>query len=255
MDILQGVSIFLAVALIVFVMSTVWLAFRCNSNVLEYYDQQEHIEQLREDNKQLLSENVRLLEENQRLIIANDELKSINTELSAPAPVTVEPEQEPEEPTPGLLPEGVHTNIFRCEPYTFAAGSDQQKLQERCETDPETGIRRYGEWYCAALAGAYGIEIGHCYTFTLANGTVIPVILSDFKHPIDNIRSNDYGDSDVNYLGDDCICVIEFVVDMNAIPEGVKMSGTMSVLNMFGGLYSYGGDIVKIEYLGRKWKA
>ena len=132
-------------------------------------------------------------------------------------------------------------------------------MQEECFTDFTTGIRYWtdesGEpWCCAALAGAYGREIGQCYIFTLKNGYTIPVIMADFKHPIDNIRADDYGDDDINYDGQKCINIIEFIVDMVAAPVCVKQAGTMSALECFGGLYGNLGNIVKIEYLGRRWE-
>lgn len=272
MDVLQAVAIFLAIALIVFVISTVYFAFRCTTAYRDYYEQKTHIRQLQDDNKEILTDNVKLLSEIERLTAANDELKAINSELmNVEKVIEIEPYEEADEPTTSLksklefittsrlLPTGVHTNMFRCEGYQFAVGSQQAKLQEECQTDPETGIRYYTDsngtkWNCAALAGAYGTMIGTGYIFTLKNGTTIPVILSDFKHPIDNVQSDDYGDKDVNYLGDDCLNVIEFVVDMMAIPQAVKQAGTMSVLNMFGGLYSYDGDIVSVAECGEVWE-
>jgi hypothetical protein len=226
---------------------------------------QVHISQLQDDNKELLTDNVRLISDNERLTAANDELKAINIELmNKKKVIEVEPNEESKGKTEQtertlLLPEGVHTNIFRCEPYTFAEGSQQAMLQEHCKTDPETGIRYYTDvngtkWHCAALAGAFGKEIGSGYIFTLANGLKLPVILSDFKHPINYIRDDDYGDTDQNYLGENCVCVIEFVVDMNVIPNSVKQAGTMSALPQFVGLYSHEGNIVDVKKCERVWK-
>lgn len=162
----------------------------------------------------------------------------------------------------------IPTNIYRCEPYmvynelneqwvdAFITGSHQRKLQQVCLTDKETGIRYYVDedgkkWYCAALAGAFDIKIGSLYEFTLANGTIIPVIQADFKHDIRNPRLDDYGDSDINYDGEKCIGVVEFVVDMRVIPNSVAMAGTMSALKEYGGLYGHEGNIVDIVYYGR----
>lgn len=159
---------------------------------------------------------------------------------------------------PLLPPEGVHTNTFRCEDYRlFAKNSHQAMLQEDCFTDMSTGIRYYlrkdGFYYCAAMGGAYGTEIGQAYAVQLRNGEVFNVIMADYKHPIDDVYPYDYGDGDVNYDGDDCINIIEFVVDMEEVPKEVKQAGTMSALPEMGGLYGYGGDIVKIEKLERVW--
>ena len=166
-----------------------------------------------------------------------------------------------------ILPD-VPTNTFRCEPYlvyikkmkkwvsAFDSSSDPYKLQQMCLTDETTGIRYYTDkngkkWYCAALAGAFGIMAGSKYEFTLANGTVVPVILADYKHDISNVRPDDYGDDDINYDGEYCINVIEFVVDIRVIPRNVLSAGTMSALKEYGGLYGHEGNIVDIVYCGR----
>ena len=274
MKVIQGLIIFLgAVAVILsigLVMTTSQYINLCQQ--VEADNSENKITELIQDKEKLLLENITLQEK-------NDELYSDNVKLTAAVKemrqiirqnnrelMNKEAVQDIISPAPaetvkatGLLPENVHTNMFRCEPYKFAKGSQQAMLQiEVCRTDPETGIRYCDDgqtkWLCAALAGAYGTEIGHAYTFTLANGERIPVIMSDFKHPIDNVRADDYGDVDKNYLGDDCINVIEFVVDMDAVPAEVKQAGTMSVLNMFGGLYSYDGDIADVKDEGRVWR-
>ena len=161
----------------------------------------------------------------------------------------------------------IPTNTYRCEPYlrynietetwenAFVKGSHQNKLNQVCQTDEETGIRYYTDkngkkWYCAALAGAFGIKIGALYEFTLANGTVIPVIQADYKHDITKCRSDDFGDEDINYDGEATISVIEFVVDLNAIPRSAYVYGTMSALDKFGGPYGHGGNIVEVTYCG-----
>ena len=200
---------------------------------------------LSEINEELETDNIRLSE-------AVRELREINKELTAEQP-------KKEQAREYLPPPDIPTNMMRCEPYDrFHPGSEQNKLQRLCETN-RYGIRVYYDengapWCCAALAGAYGTEIGHCYRFTLENGNTIPVILADYKHPIDNVRSDDYGDIDENYDGEACISVIEFVVDMQAIPERVKNAGTMTALPDFGGLYGHGGNIVKVEDCGRRWE-
>jgi hypothetical protein len=280
MKVLQGLIIFLAVALVIFVGTTVMFAFRCNYLHALKDDEKGRIEQLEADNKALITEKLQLsikydelYDDNVALTAAIKELREINKELMNDETVQdISPAPAETVKATGLLPENVHTNMFRCEPFeviedtyendlvyksAFIEGSHQNKLQKECQTDPETGIRYYDDgqtkWLCAALAGAYGTEIGHAYMFTLANGTVIPVIMSDFKHPIDNVRADDYGDVDKNYLGDDCINVIEFVVDMDAIPQVVKQAGTMSALARFGGLYSHEGNIIEVKDEGRVW--
>ena len=81
--------------------------------------------------------------------------------------------------------------------------------------------------------------------------------MGDFKHPIDNVRPDDFGDICPlgNYDGEDALCILEFIVDMAFVPKAVKEAGTMSALETFGGLYGNGGNIVEIIDTGRKWKA
>ena len=263
-----AVTIFLAVtvAALAIVLTLVTTKFVDLCQQVEADNSENKITELIQDKEKLLLENITLQEKNDELYSDNvkltaavKELRQINKELmNEEAVQDISPASAETEETVTLL-HGKHTNMFRCEPYKFAKGSQQAMLQEVCRTDPETGIRFYYEkqrsrqWFCAALAGAFGTEIGHAYTFTLANGKVIPVIMSDFKHPIDDVRADDYGDVDRNYLGDDCINVIEFVVDMDEIPTEVKQAGTMSALDRFGGLYSYDGDIVDVQDEGRVW--
>lgn len=278
-----AVTIFLAVtvAALAIVLTLVTTKFVDLCQQVEADNSENKITELIQDKEKLLLENITLQEKNDELYSDNvkltaavKELRQINKELmNEEAVQDISPAPAETIKATGLLPENVHTNMFRCEPFeviedtyendlvyksAFIEGSHQNKLQQECQTDPETGIRYYDDghtkWLCAALAGAYGTEIGHAYTFTLANCERIPVIMSDFKHPIDNVRAADYGDVDRNYLGDDCINVIEFVVDMNEIPQVVKQAGTMTALDRFGGLYSYDGDIVEVKDEGRVWR-
>lgn len=213
------------------------------------------------------SENVFLygkLKEQQKIIDSlENRLAIINLRAES------EPEQEepvpqalPEVPTVSTVPWGdVHTNMYRCEDFRKITNlsSLQYKLLNECRASDSTGIMTYidsnGEYYlCAALGGYFGYQIGDAWKFTLNNGCFFNVILADFKHPIEqDSPETDYGDEDYNYLGDKCLNVIEFVIDSETAPKKVMKAGTMSALEIFGGLYSYEGDIASVEYLGRKW--
>ena len=109
-------------------------------------------------------------------------------------------------------------------------------------------------YFCAALGGAYGTDIGDTWHVTLKNGSEFDIILADYKHPIDNPDPNDFGDICENYGVKACTNVIEFIYDKEYIPRKVMNTGTFSVLDFFGGIEGYGGDIVKMEYTGRVWK-
>lgn len=156
------------------------------------------------------------------------------------------------------LPEGA-TNRFDGMDFRTITDiqSDQYKLQQECFSGIKTGIRMYdtGEegYYCAALGGAYGTDIGDTWHVALKNGSEFNIILAEYKHPIDNPDPNDFGDPCKNYDGEDCTNVIEFVFDGDYLPKEVLIAGTFSKLTLFGGLYGDGGDIVKMEYTGRKW--
>lgn len=157
------------------------------------------------------------------------------------------------------IPDG-RTNVFFYEYYTKITDptTDAYKLQQECFTGFSTGIRLYEDdegdtYYCAALGSAYGTDIGDAWAVTLKNGVEFKIIRADFKNdPL--LDPNYYGDSCQNYDGKACTNVIEFVVEEKAIPSEVREKGTYSALNAFGGLYGDGGDIAKIEYLGRKWQ-
>lgn len=277
MKMIQNVCIFLTVALIVLsivlTVITKWYIQLCR----QWEDEGNRIETLESDNRQLLNDkrdliarNEILYEDNVKLADAVKELRAINKELLS----FEEDEETAEEKGSGeslTPPADIATNTMRCEPYmiedkigkmqsVFPANTHQGMLQEKCYTDAETGIRYYVDadglrWNCAALGLAYGIEIGTAYEFTLANGTVIPVILADFKHDINNYPNPyDYGDPDMNYDWESCINVIEFIVDLDMMPTAAREAGTMTQLEKFGGLYGHDGNIVDVRKVGRVWK-
>lgn len=281
MDILIGIIVFLAIALAVFVVATVIFSAKCAEmrEIVELCENEtnqsrEDVADLLSEKKELFLKNEELQAENDRLVSSYRELVEINKQLRNAAPIDEQPElyYEPEiqnysEKKPVIdwtfdrLPDG-YTNTFRCEDYRRLNDekSEQYLLQQECITAAQqgTGMRYYRDgnimWYCAALATAYGVEIGSAYYFTLENGTVIPVIMADYKHDISKPRADDFGDPDVNYDQQLCTNIIEFVVDMPFVPSNVISAGTMSALPEFGGLYGTGGNIVKVEYKGRVWK-
>lgn len=212
----------------------------------------------REENKRLVEDNMGYLKILKKMLAEREKAEQAERVVQEEL---VKPEVEKTEQITanGLLPYGTPTNFFCCEPHSrFNKSSAQYRLQQECMTEPETGLRVYIDkngkrYYTAALAGAYGTEIGRAYAVKLQNGTRFNVILGDYKHPIDDARADDYGDWAVNYDGEDVLCVIEFIADMALIPRICKDAGTMSALEMFGGLYGHGGDIIKITYLGKVW--
>lgn len=166
--------------------------------------------------------------------------------------------EEPEEAvTEGLqLPEG-RTNVISGMPYTTITNkkSEQWALQLRAFTG-EYGIRCYSDgdrtYFLAAMGSAYGREIGTAFRVTLKCGTGLYVMLGEFKD--DGTDPNFFGHPATHADGYDVTCVLEFIYDAEHINSKALQAGNFCNIEHFGGLHGYGGDIVKIEYLGRKWE-
>lgn len=166
------------------------------------------------------------------------------------------------------LPENVDTNRYDCEPHTFGSGTHQYWLQSACYTD-EKGLRYFlhnsKKYYCVAMGGAYGTDIGDIWDVTLECGSTFGIILSDYQHSIDPPDPNDFGEiyeRDIygnvvdilrNYDGEPVCHVLEFVVEIDKLNPYILEAGTVSAIKEFGGLYGDGGNIVDISYIGRAW--
>lgn len=124
--------------------------------------------------------------------------------------------------------------------------SPQYEIQTHCTTD-EHGIRKYGQYYTVAMGSYFTRELGDTFHVTLNNGHEFDILLGDYKD--DGIQPY-YGHPSINYDGERCVNVIEFIVDDRAIPREVMKTGTFSVLDRFGGLTGDGGDIKSMEYTG-----
>lgn len=206
---------------------------------------------------------LQLERQNETLRIKNAELsRKLETErtnaemlkrafLDAEFPVDII--EEPEKAaTVGLPLPGGHTNVISGMPYTTITNkrSEQWALQLQAHTD-ENGIRRYNEYILAAMGSAYTHTIGDVFRVTLRCGAEFDVMCGDFK---DDGSAPFYGHPAKNYDGQTATCVLEFIYDDNALDDIVYFAGTFTALQEYGGLYGGGGDIVKIEYLGRKWE-
>lgn len=275
MNLLQGVCIFLgAVAIALVIMILILTALLHNVQV-ENRAAREHITGLQADNALLIEDKRELTRQNEQLQERNDILAAMAKELTSREVIEVQCDDEQpvlyyEQETKRYvgLPEitwsfnrlpDAHTNTYRCEDYRlFARGTEQYQIQQKAFTEPETGLRHViigGEqYYTVALASAYGITLGNAWRVTLRNGSQFNILHGDYKHPIMQARADDFGDADVNYDEQDTVSVIEFIYDEQAMPRKAKLAGTASYFEQFGGMYGDGGDIVKIEYLGRKWK-
>lgn len=155
------------------------------------------------------------------------------------------------------IPYGM-TNTIRFMDYTKITNtaSWQYKLQQECKTAVLTGIRIYTdkngkEYYCTALGSAYGRDIGDTWHVTLACGTEFNIIYAEYK---DDGSTDYFGHPDTNYERQDCINILEFVVDVNEIPSAAMSEGTFTAWGAFGGLHGNGGNVAKMEYTGRVWE-
>lgn len=101
----------------------------------------------------------------------------------------------------------------------------------KTHTDPETGIRMVGDYYCAALGTYYGKEKGTKYKVTLSTGKSFKIILCDTKSDRHTDRNHQYAVRNKD--------IVEFYVEKSKIPK--KVRGSYDVLDKFK------GDIVKIE--------
>lgn len=152
------------------------------------------------------------------------------------------------------LPQG-DTNMFCCMDWRKITDtkSVQYTLQSECVTN-SVGLRIYAKddtsYFTVALGSAYGRDIGDAWTVTLNNGTQFNIMLGDFK---DDGTQEFFGHPCKNYDDEYCTNVIEFIIHTESIPDRVKTAGTFTALDIFGGLEGDGGNIYKLDYLGRVW--
>lgn len=98
--------------------------------------------------------------------------------------------------------------------------SPQYKLQYNYAYTGNYGIRQIDGRYCVALGTAFNASVGTYVDLVLANGTVIPCILSDVKADCDT-ESN-------NIVTAHNGCVSEFLVDKSVLESNAKRDGDIS---------------------------
>lgn len=191
----------------------------------------------------LTEENTELDGENSRL---RDEIETLNDVI-----VRMRTAPEAAKLLKERIPYGM-TNMIRFMDYRTIndPSSWQYKLQQECST--KDGIRYYDKYICVALGSAYGQDIGDTWHVTLDCGMEFDVILADCK---DDGTEESFGDPDENYDGQDCINILEFIVDISKMSKVANDAGTYTVLEQYGGLYGKGGNVAKMEYTGRVWEA
>lgn len=231
---------------------------------------------MRSEKNQLLLEKAGIEKDCITMEQINADLAADNERLKAELAALSQPEEEEQEdalPLP-FCP----TNIISVEPYrifdcynewdgtamyknAFTQGTDQELLQRDCFTETEgifKGVRYYEfggvRAYCSALSTNYTSEIGTVFEIELENGYVFDVICADYKNPLQDPRLDWLGTPCTNYDGQLTTCIVEFVVDMEQIPEEVTAAGTFTVLEELGGLHGTGGNVKSIKKLGRWWE-
>ncbi len=190
-----------------------------------------------------------------RRIIIDYEIAA-KSQWEEPEPAAVKEEKILQANAKERLPEG-HTNVISGMPFTSITDkkSEQWKLQLQAHTG-KYGIRCYFDgdriYFLSAMGSAYGRTIGDAFRVTLKCGTVMYVMLAEFKD--DGTDPNFFGHPTTHADGYDVTCVLEFIYDAANINSKALQAGNFCNIECFGGLHGYGGDIAKIEYLGRKWE-
>ena len=129
------------------------------------------------------------------------------------------------------------TNFKSWMPYTMLnKKSLNYKTIKKDGYIDENGLCRIKEYYCVALGSYYSTELGDLFKVTLDNGNEFIFITMDHKADI-------HTDSN-NQITIKSGCMTEFIVDKNKLNKQIKVSGTVSSLDCFNGLY------VKIEKIG-----
>lgn len=184
----------------------------------------------------------KLIASKKELSRKEDEIEMLNSLIET---LTASPYNPKERIPPG------NTDWYCLEPYTKITdtASIQYKLQQECETGLATGISIYEDeegviYYTVALGSAYGRDIGDAWIVTLDNGEEFNIMLGDFK---DDGETEFFGHPCKNEHGEPCTNVIEFIVDWDKVPEEIREYGSMSKRKWCD------GNIIRMEYLGRKW--
>lgn len=105
--------------------------------------------------------------------------------------------------------------------------SIQYGLQKRATTDPGTGIRTIDGDYCVAIGSGWGYSVGDRILVILRDGKTFNAIVADAKADIHTNADNKTSMYDGS--------VIEFVVDIPALPDYARISGNIGTIEQFSG--------------------
>lgn len=102
--------------------------------------------------------------------------------------------------------------------------STQYEMQQCAYTD-DNGLRKIDEHFCVAMGTYYG-ELGDILHIETDEGATWTVILSDIKSDVHTDSTHRY--TTANH------CMMEFIVDTNAMNYDIKQSGTVNALGFQG---------------------
>lgn len=122
--------------------------------------------------------------------------------------------------------------------------TDQYRLQQCAATDG-LGLRRYGDYYLAAMGTYYSDSVGDTFRITLDNGNSFNIMIGDIKQDIHTDSKNMYTpvyDRSGSFYSAN---VIEFIVDTDSLSRYVRLLGTVSGYDYFD------GSIKKVEKTGK----
>ena len=194
------------------------------TNIIDLQANQESLHDMQASLAFLQEENVASeIEENNEILSTSDKWE-INEEVPLPD-----------------LP----TNMKYCTDYRWYGieGTPHNRMQNLSYTD-EIGCRKYNDDYCVGLGSFYSNRIGDRFEVTLENGNVFTVITGDMKADCDTDSTNMYAPC-VNYEGEYCANVIEFIIDDKVVSDDMYAYGSLDYHEDFK------GDIIKMVYLGR----
>ncbi len=107
--------------------------------------------------------------------------------------------------------------------------SAQYKLQDDCWTD-ENGLRRCGDDYVIAVGSYYADCIGDRLEITLDSGVTFTAVVGDFKADAHTDKTHRYVLMENGNKN-----VVEFVVDVDALPHEARRMGDISYISGFNG--------------------
>lgn len=192
-----------------------------------------HIEQNKEliqDNKELSQDNQNLEKEKQ---VLQDNVIRLESEVQTGNEALVKYEEKLEKYETKPVAKPVYSTSWGSMKSYMSykaitnTRSKQYQLQKQAVTDPTTGIRTVNGDYCVAIGSGWGCGIGDRILVTLQGGKTFNAIVADAKADAHTNSDNKTTTHDRS--------VVEFVVDIPALPRSVRISGNVGTLDQFSG--------------------